>query len=1211
MATRAPRKYLLRRSKDNLTIMFARRARRVGNHPLGNLQAVASSRSGRIDIKNIEETELRGADFFEIRNVRFNHWFTRNWNTDRELIARDVRVASHTSRGDVIAEINNLTGYTTEQGTGDEGGSGLSSVGGTSVVSFRMESVNYSLEDGTGNLLYEDDDTFVSEELNTVIQRNDGTFLSVDTRSVSHGASGGAGNPVVSGAVSSNTMTLTLDDASTVDIDVTTLADSGGGSATYILQEDGFQLQLENEVGSLLADEVHTSVSTGVVSGTDLILTMNDGSTLTIALTSPILTALPYWYQTYANPGTGDTTPGPRLTTLTPALDTGPWHYGRQLARGEEFLFDHTSSSQARWLGIWGTGATYDATDPGRGSYWTKSFRFSAADQISQSGSGTYTQGFDISTAYDVVQGATKFALVYDYSSYKLQLWERHTGANSERRTLITTANDAEDGNPVTISGAYEVSGGDLPTFTAREHTWEIVANEMTPDDTTWRDGAEVNTVIRHGTALHPGEKMTCVAPNTWSNHYFSWDYTGTATGQASIAQYLDPSFRATSSEDLREVQGYTINPYATRYDSSTQTETGMGGAKISLRYHIDNSLDVFDEDNEEVLFTKDTDMDGNPAYLYIGFTGGALSNMMWTDWTFEPFDGAWYKHPSSRYIPNHRFTGDDFDGSGRWIWGEKMYPGQELIFQEGMGGSGNTYIGTRNGDDTAWVRYVGFDGTNIDDVAVGFDIASNYASGYGVNNKWVALRYDYGDNKLKWYDINTTGAETLITTATVACDGNAIRIVCSGNNKVPLATELRYYGWEYVHTATASPQPWKNWRIDRPSVNTSIKNDTVVKHRLGLLPGNYMRWTTPESGVSTFFGGWKSSMSASGNSNVDANSSYWDWGFRMNNSEQVIDLHNMSFNTANEDYDATGDSNNGVWDDPDKGTTQIQFRYHASNNTIDLHDHTNNRIIATKDSAADGNAMYLGIGMGTNTATLEDNFMGGGDVEIAASTFSPTFTTAASMGYDDDGILNATEMVRIDTAVPVGKRMIISPEFWGLLEDMGGVEDSGPAPTGTGWVENDVVIIGWQEDNSPHVGTNIGNSNSGWDAAMYMQLRGAGTNHTSRVALYSPANATFTSRDGRVYSHYFTDLYFTFDRIATDSGRIMAFSKLAHARAGIAGTSPETTWYAVQTDDYMTGNAQALTLTSDFYLYIYSSAGNFTLPTTTTDCIEVITIPT
>ncbi|MDP7368173.1 MAG: hypothetical protein QGH83_13060, partial [Candidatus Pacebacteria bacterium] len=722
--TRRVRKFLVRRSKDNLSCVFARRARRVGSHPLGNLRAVASTRTNRINILNIEETEIRGEDFFEIKNIHFGHWWTRNWNIDREPITLDIRVAAHTSRDDVIAELNNILGYTIEKAPGDEGGSGLSSVGSTSVVSFAMENVNYGLEDGTGFLLDESDNKFVGEELNTVLGRSDGTFLSVDTRSVSHGGTGGsAGNPVVSGVVSGTDLVLTLDDASTVTIDATTLKN------------------------------LDTSVSI----------------------------SSPYWYQTYANPGTGDATAGAQLNTLTPLLNTGPWHYGRQLARGEEFLFDHTSSSQSRWIGIWGGGSTYTNTAIGTGSYWDKHIRFSSTDKVSASGSGAATKGFDLAADYDVIQGSTKFALTYDYSSMKLQLWERHIGADAERRTLITTASTAEDGNPVTISAGYEVLGGDIPTFTVREHTWEIVANEMTPDDTTWRDGLEVNTVIRHGTALHPGEKMTCVAPNTWSNHYFSWDYTGTAIGQASIVGHLGDCFRATSTEDIREQTGYTINPYAERYGSSTQTETGMGGAKISIRYHLDNSLDVFDEDNEEVLFTKDVDMDGNPAYLYIGFTGGALSNMMWTTWTFEPFAGAWYKHPSSRYIPNHRFTGDDFDGSGRWIWGEKMYPGQELIFQEGMGGSGNTYIGTRNGDDTAWVRWVGFDGTNIDDVAVGFDIASNYASGYGVNNKWVALRYDYGDNKLKWYDINTTGAETLITTATVACDGNAIRIVCSG----------------------------------------------------------------------------------------------------------------------------------------------------------------------------------------------------------------------------------------------------------------------------------------------------------------------------------------------------------------------------------------------------------------------------------------------
>ena len=51
----------------------------------------ALARAGRIDIKNIEETERREADFFEIKNIRFNHWFTRNWNPNRTIIARDVR----------------------------------------------------------------------------------------------------------------------------------------------------------------------------------------------------------------------------------------------------------------------------------------------------------------------------------------------------------------------------------------------------------------------------------------------------------------------------------------------------------------------------------------------------------------------------------------------------------------------------------------------------------------------------------------------------------------------------------------------------------------------------------------------------------------------------------------------------------------------------------------------------------------------------------------------------------------------------------------------------------------------------------------------------------------------------------------------------------------------------------------------------------------
>ena len=171
MAKRAPRKFLVRRSKDNLSVVFGRRARRIGSHSLGNLQAVASTRTNRINILNVEETEARGADFFEIKNIHFAHWWTRNWRTNRTIINLDIRVGAHTNQADVITELNNIMGYTIEEAAGDEGGSGLSSVGGTSVTSFRMENVNYALEDGEGFLLDESSNNFVSEELNTVLQQ--------------------------------------------------------------------------------------------------------------------------------------------------------------------------------------------------------------------------------------------------------------------------------------------------------------------------------------------------------------------------------------------------------------------------------------------------------------------------------------------------------------------------------------------------------------------------------------------------------------------------------------------------------------------------------------------------------------------------------------------------------------------------------------------------------------------------------------------------------------------------------------------------------------------------------------------------------------------------------------------------------------------------------------------------------------------------------
>ena len=911
MARRA-RKFMVRRSKDNLSCVFTRRARRVGSHPLGNLQAVASTRTNRINILNIEETEQRGEDFFEVKNIHFGHWWTRNWDTDRELVAIDIRVGAHTNRDTVIAELNNIIGYTIEKAPGDEGDSGLASLGGTSVISFAMENVNYCLEDGTGFLLDESDNKFVGEDLNTVIGRSDGTFLSVDTRSVSHGGGGSAGNPVVSGSVSDNTMTLTLDDATTVDIDVTSL---------------------------------------------------NNGTETTIGL--------PNWYQTYASPGTGSSTPGAQINTLTPSHNSNPFYFGITLKRGRELIFPHSTGNETIYYGIWSGATTYTPNQAGKASLWNKHLRISSSNDEVRHGTNLYDSvGWDLSTDYPLTHGTTTLALQYEYSSNKLKLWD----TTDNYWNFIATASVAEDGNPVIISSAVS-DGGAIPNFSDRESVWHLIAEVTSGDDTTWRDGFRQNSVWQHNTGLHPGEKMVTTTPAGWLQSWTGFGYSGAALGQTNVQNEFPAVLQVAATEKIIEKAGFTINTNATRYDTGTTT-AAMGGAKISFRYHLDNSFDVFDEDNEEVLFTKDADFDGTTQYLQMGFSGAVAATYIHTDWTFEPFADAWYHNPNnytSAKKPNTRYIGTSGPGS-QLQWGEKMYPGQEFVFQENQGGSGNTYMGIRNSDNSDWTKSFQLNGTNVTTTTDGFDITANYA----VNNKWLSLRYDYGDNKLKLYDINTTGVETLITTAINAEDGNAIRIAVSGNNNIPGASTLmRYYGWEYVHRVVPNVQPWFNWRIDRPAVNNKIEIDTVLKYRQALIPGRYFQWTTSNTYINYFNGVWKSSNAASGLANVETTPSLWDWGFKGTNQERFANLLGMTFNTSNTYYDAG--SGNPFWDDPNPGTTIVRLRY-KSDNSVDLYDVSNSEVIATKDVDLGGEAFYLYWGCGAGITDLND-LHGGGDL--------------------------------------------------------------------------------------------------------------------------------------------------------------------------------------------------------------------------------------
>ena len=96
------------------------------------------------------------------------------------------------------------------------------------------------------------------------------------------------------------------------------------------------------------------------------------------------------------------------------------------------------------------------------------------------------------------------------------------------------------------------------------------------------------------------------------------------------------------------------------------------------------------------------------------------------------------------------------------------------------------------------------------------------------------------------------------------------------------------------------------------------------------------------------------------------------------NECDNIKDLIGMTFNASNPNYDAA----TPYWEDPDKGVTQVQIRYN-SDNSIDLYDFTNSAVIATVDSAGDGNPIYIDFGVGGNLSAITDDFLGGGDVDF------------------------------------------------------------------------------------------------------------------------------------------------------------------------------------------------------------------------------------
>lgn len=786
-----------------------------------------------------------------------------------------------------------------------------------------------------------------------------------------HIAGGSAGNPVTSGILTSsnNTLRLTLQDASTVDVDVTSLNSvspvSLANSTSYFFLNSGNQL----------ANNQHDK-------------------------------------------------------------DNGVVFYGTPIRRGEELVF--TVPGEDLHVGVWngGNGVT-GVGNVNNKSNWSTKWYFDNSESDWMSSTGTYRKtGVELNR--DVNSDGGTYSIRYGYNSEKLELHEHSTAYS----WLISSANTGVGATQAYIYFSSEdqtqaSTPGSLPTVSevrSQDFTIKSYTDSARPGPSIY-SGTRVNDVWRSNRSLRPGMKIKFTIPTSASNQYWATNFEGTedlGNGQASAYTAGEMTWRLTNNEKFVGHTDCTINSNYTAVDGTTTLQ--LVGRNCSWRYNVDNTWDIFDEDTDEVILTGDDTLSGDmyPYLLAVNNSTDVLQDYVQYEWEWN--QAEWFlehRDWESGYgqasaldiranaLPMKTAAAGLLDSGGGFMhmansrfnitWGEKMRPGQEFIWTQlsiNQNGStkNNMIVGVLNSSFNGYTAGIRFNRTgtvkNQADQDGGFTLSAGISDSTTTAGASMRLQYEYGTNKLVCYKVES-GVRTKLGESTSALDGNPIFISMGGDStRMPTSTTgVQVYGWEIAHTPPNYYNPWNNWRIGGfpenvtgigPGIHTNgnilaWQADQVWRHKDGIPVGHKMHWTLPVSHPNSQIGQWSATNASSGLTNIENNSTYWDWAFQSNTNEELDNLKGFTFNTSNSNYSAT------KWTDPNPGNTKFSIRYH-SDNSIDLFDESNQAIIATKDVNGDGNPIFISWAGGgsTNTQTaMQDDFFSGGDVGIALTTAS------------------------------------------------------------------------------------------------------------------------------------------------------------------------------------------------------------------------------
>ena len=354
-----------------------------------------------------------------------------------------------------------------------------------------------------------------------------------------------------------------------------------------------------------------------------------------------------------------------------PTFNAGYYHlgvaaykvtWGEKLRPGQEFswtqLVDNSNGASKNNMIIGVLNTDSDSFAHGV-RFWQGGY---IKDQGDQDGGFTVSAG---GTSH--ATAGTSMRLKYEYGTNKLVCDKVDGGV----RTKLAESTSALDGNPIFISLGGESTR--LPSAQGVSvYGWECVhepPNYYNPWK-NWRIGGFPENQVGITTGDHAGEGtvLSFKVDQVWRHkdglaqgYQMTWTTAATITGNQTIGVwktanasngitgveadvYWDWAFQTGGDEDIDgpDMVAMTINTSNSNYVGGGDLEwqnPSPGTTVIGLRYHSNNTIDLYDFTGDEIIGTVNATQDGNPVYISIAYDNPVTTTAQMNDVFFSGGD--------------------------------------------------------------------------------------------------------------------------------------------------------------------------------------------------------------------------------------------------------------------------------------------------------------------------------------------------------------------------------------------------------------------------------------------------------------------------------------------------------------------------------------------------------------------------------------------